>query len=117
MELRTVNTFLHIAELHSFSRTARQLGYSQSAVSSQIAQLEAELGTPLFDRVGKTVRLTDAGQTFLRYARTCWAGCALRWRIPYAAPFCRDYCSATTPAARRWSWCCIPLPRTRCCNC
>ena len=70
MELRTVNTFLHIAELHSFSRTARQLGYSQSAVSSQIAQLEAELGTPLFDRVGKTVRLTDAGQTFLRYART-----------------------------------------------
>ncbi len=66
MELRTVNTFLHIAELHSFSRTARQLGYSQSAVSSQIAQLEAELGTPLFDRVGKTVRLTDAGQTFLR---------------------------------------------------
>ena len=70
MELRTVNTFLHIAELHSFSRTARQLGYSQSAVSSQIAQLEAELGTPLYDRVGKTVRLTDAGQTFLGYART-----------------------------------------------
>ena len=70
MELRNINTFLHIAELHSFSRTARQLGYSQSAVSSQIAQLEAELGTPLFDRVGKTVRLTDAGQTFLGYART-----------------------------------------------
>ena len=43
MELRNINTFLHIAELHSFSRTARQLGYSQSAVSSQIAQLEAEL--------------------------------------------------------------------------
>ena len=73
MELRTINTFLHIAELHSFSRTARQLGYSQSAVSSQIAQLEAELGTPLFDRVGKTVRLTDAGQTFLGYARTLLA--------------------------------------------
>ena len=73
MELRTINTFLHIAELHSFSRTARQLGYSQSAVSTQIAQLEAELGTPLFDRVGKTVRLTDAGQTFLGYARTLLA--------------------------------------------
>ena len=64
---------MHIAELHSFSRTARQLGYSQSAVSSQIAQLEAELGAPLFDRVGKTVRLTDAGQTFLGYARTLLA--------------------------------------------
>jgi len=73
VELRTVNTFLHIAELHSFSHTARVLGYSQSAVSAQIAQLEAELGTPLFDRVGKTVRLTDAGQTFLGYARTLLA--------------------------------------------
>ena len=43
MELRTINTFLHIAELHSFSRAARELGYSQSAVSAQVAQLEAEL--------------------------------------------------------------------------
>ena len=34
MELRTVNTFLHIAELHSFSRTARQLGYSQSSATT-----------------------------------------------------------------------------------
>ena len=42
MELRTINTFLHIAELHSFSRAARELGYSQSAVSAQVAQLEAE---------------------------------------------------------------------------
>ena len=73
MELRTINTFLHIAELHSFSHAARELGYSQSAVSAQIAQLEAELETPLFDRVGKTVRLTDAGQTFLGYARTLLA--------------------------------------------
>ena len=134
MELRTVNTFLHIAELHSFSRTARQLGYSQSAVSSQIAQLEAELGTPLFDRVGKTVRLTDAGQTFLATPAPCWklpsrhrppcsppsrcgAVCASRWRIPCAAPFYRGCCSAIMPAARRWSWCCTPPARTRCCNC
>ena len=70
MELRNINTFLHVAELHSFSRAARELDYSQSAVSSQIAQLEEELAVPLFDRVGKTVRLTDAGQTFLHYART-----------------------------------------------
>ena len=59
-----------MAELHSFSQAARELGLSQSAVSSQIAQLEEELTVPLFDRVGKTVRLTDAGQTFLHYART-----------------------------------------------
>lgn len=134
MELRTVNTFLHIAELHSFSRTARQLGYSQSAVSSQIAQLEAELGTPLFDRVGKTVRLTDAGQTFLGYARTLLetaqqAQAALQpaqqvrgsLRIALADSVCstfyRGCCSAIMPAARRWSWCCTPPARTRCCNC
>ena len=70
MELRTIQTFLHVAELHSFSQAARELGYSQSAVSSQIAQLENELGTPLLDRVGKTVRLTQAGETFMGYART-----------------------------------------------
>ena len=64
MELRNINTFLHVAELHSFSWMARERDSSQSAVSSQIAQLGAELGVPLFDRVGKTVRLTDAGQTF-----------------------------------------------------
>lgn len=103
MELRTVNTFLHIAELHSFSRTARQLGYSQSAVSSQIAQLEAELGTPLFDRVGKTVRLTMRADLF-RLRRTlletasrhrppcsppsrCGAVCASRWQIPVCSTF------------------------------
>ena len=68
MELRTIQTFLHVAELHSFSQAARELGYSQSAVSSQIAQLENELGTPLLDRVGKTVRLTQAGETFMGYA-------------------------------------------------
>ena len=44
MELRNINTFLHVAELHSFSQAARELDYSQSAVSSQIAQLEEEIG-------------------------------------------------------------------------
>ena len=131
MELRTINTFLHIAELHSFSRAARELGYSQSAVSSQIAQLEAELGTPLFDRVGKTVRLTDAGLTFQDYARTllataqqakaalqpagrCGAPSASHWRTRCAAPFCPTCCSTTTPAVRRWSWCSAPPQPTRC---
>ena len=89
MELRNINTFLHIAELHSFSRTARQLGYSQSAVSSQIAQLEAELGAPLFDRVGKTVRLTGAGETFLGYARTLLA--TVRLRIALADSVCSTF--------------------------
>ena len=63
MELRTVNTFLHVAELHSFSQAARELGYSQSAVSVQIRQLEQELGQRLFDRIGKNVYLTDFGRS------------------------------------------------------
>ena len=52
----------------------KQITYlGQYITDEQIAQLEAELGTPLFDRVGKTVRLTDAGLTFQDYARTLLA--------------------------------------------
>lgn len=69
MEFRNIITFLRVAELRSFSRAAQQLGYSQSAVSAQIQQLETELGVPLFDRINKTVRLTDAGEEFSRYAQ------------------------------------------------
>ena len=133
MELRNINTFLHIAELHSFSSAARELGYSQSAVSAQISQLETELGTPLFDRVGKTVRLTDAGQTFQSYARTLLitaqqAKAALlparavsgTLRVALADSVCSTFltcCSSSTPSAHRWSWCSAPPPPTRCCGC
>ena len=97
MELRNINTFLHIAELHSFSSAARELGYSQSAVSAQISQLETELGTPLFDRVGKTVRLTDAGQTFQSYART-----ALGLGLDAFARLLAPYLPYATEEV--WSW-------------
>ncbi|MBQ3221998.1 MAG: LysR family transcriptional regulator, partial [Clostridia bacterium] len=43
MEFRNLTTFVRVAELRSFSKAAKQLGYSQSAVSMQISQLEAEL--------------------------------------------------------------------------
>jgi len=69
MEFRNLTTFVRAAELRSFSQAARQLGYSQSAVSMQISQLEAELGTSLFDRVGKTVALTPHGAKFYEYAQ------------------------------------------------
>ena len=69
MELRNLTTFVRAAELRSFSQTARQLGYSQSAISMQISQLEAELETCLFDRVGKTVTLTPQGLRFFEYAQ------------------------------------------------
>lgn len=69
MELRTLATFIRVAQLRSFSQAARETGYSQSAVSTQIGQLERELGTPLFDRVGRTVSLTQQGQIFLEHAQ------------------------------------------------
>ena len=68
MEFRNINTFLCVAEQKSFSRAADRLGYSQSNVSFQIQQLEQELGVRLFERTGKTIRITEKGQEFLFYA-------------------------------------------------
>lgn len=65
MELRNLISFIRAAELQSFSKTAEQLGYSQSAVTMQLKQLEEELGIPLFERIGKRVKLTQAGERFL----------------------------------------------------
>ena len=68
MEIRNLITFLRIAEGKSFSKAAGQLGYSQSAVTMQIKQLEEELGARLFERIGKQVKLTQAGERLLPYA-------------------------------------------------
>lgn len=69
MDLRSLNIFLEAAELGSFTRTGEKLGYSQPTVSFQIKQLEKELGVQLFDRIGHTVSLTDAGRDVLPYAQ------------------------------------------------
>ena len=68
MELRNIISFQKICELNSFSKAATELGYSQSTVTMQMKQLENELAVSLFDRIGKTVRLTDDGHKFLSYA-------------------------------------------------
>ncbi|MBR0303661.1 MAG: LysR family transcriptional regulator [Clostridia bacterium] len=68
MEIRNLVTFLTVAELKNFTRAAEKLGYSQSAVTVQIKQLERELGVTLFDRIGKTVSLTSYGNAFIEYA-------------------------------------------------
>ena len=65
MEIRNLVTFARIAEVQNFSKTAEQLGYSQSAVTMQIKQLEGELGAQLFERIGKQVKLTQAGERLL----------------------------------------------------
>ena len=65
MEFRQLNTFIHVAQFQSFSKAAEHLGYSQSAVTVQIRLLEQELGTRLFDRMGKQIRLTAQGRQML----------------------------------------------------
>lgn len=60
---RHINYFLAVAEHGSFTRAASALHVSQPALSQQIRQLEESLGVPLFDRSGRTIRLTDADST------------------------------------------------------
>ena len=69
MEIRNLNAFLKVAALKNFTQAARELGYAQSNISAQIAQLEQELGLPLFNRIGRQVSLTQYGEELLPYAR------------------------------------------------
>ena len=68
MDIRNLITFIHVAERNSFTKAAKELGYSQSTVSFQIRQLEAELNVPLFDRIHHTIALTKRGREVLKYA-------------------------------------------------
>src|SRR5947209_18759935 len=68
MELRHLRYFVSLAETLSFTRAAERVHVTQSTLSHQIRQLEDEIGRPLFERIGKRVLLTEAGETFLGYA-------------------------------------------------
>jgi LysR family hydrogen peroxide-inducible transcriptional activator len=70
MELHQLRYFCAVAETGSFSRAAEQSHVSQPSLSQQIMKLEGELGARLFDRLGRSVRLTDVGKTFLPRARS-----------------------------------------------
>ena len=67
MELRHLRYFVALAECLSFTRAAERVHVTQSTLSHQIRQLEDELGQPLFDRIGKKVVTTEAGELFLGY--------------------------------------------------
>jgi LysR family hydrogen peroxide-inducible transcriptional activator len=69
MELHQLRYFCAVAEVGSFSRAAEQSHVSQPSLSQQIMKLEDELGARLFDRLGRSVRLTETGQAFLPRAR------------------------------------------------
>ncbi|MEO2109065.1 MAG: LysR family transcriptional regulator [Actinomycetota bacterium] len=69
MELRDLRTFLVCARLQHFTQAAEELAYAQSTVTAQVRSLEKELDVPLFDRVGRGVVLTPAGERLEGYAR------------------------------------------------
>ena len=69
MNFHRLKVFHTVARLGSFSRAAEELYTSQPNVSKQVRQLEAELGTSLFHRLGSGIELTDAGRAVYRYAQ------------------------------------------------
>ena len=69
MDLASLDAFLAIADSGSFSAAGERLHLTQPAVSKRIAVLEAQLGRRLFDRIGREVALTEAGQALLPRAR------------------------------------------------
>ena len=69
MEIRNLITFVHVAELNSFTKAAKALDYSQSTVSFQIKQLENELDCLLFERINHNISLTEKGKELLAFAR------------------------------------------------
>jgi LysR family transcriptional regulator, hydrogen peroxide-inducible genes activator len=70
MELHQLRYLCAIADTGSFTRAAEHCHVAQPSLSQQISRLEDELGTRLFDRLGRSVRLTDAGRAFLPHARS-----------------------------------------------
>ncbi len=68
MDLQRLQTFRTVATLMNFNQAAEVLHYSQSTISAQIKTLENEIGILLFKRIGKSIRLTEAGAKMLVYA-------------------------------------------------
>ncbi len=69
MDFPALKAFVAVAEHRSFSVAAESLFITQPAISKRIASLEGDLGVPLFDRLGRTIQLTEAGTQFLTSAR------------------------------------------------
>ena len=69
LTIRQIEVFNAVARLSNYTRAAEELHMSQPAVSMQIKQLEENVGLPLFEHVGKTIHLTDAGKHMYDYGR------------------------------------------------
>ncbi|HTD55630.1 MAG TPA: hydrogen peroxide-inducible genes activator, partial [Silvibacterium sp.] len=70
MEFHQLRYVCAIADTGSFSRAAERCRVAQPSLSQQVLKLEEDLGSKLFDRLGRSVRLTEAGRAFLPHARS-----------------------------------------------
>jgi DNA-binding transcriptional LysR family regulator len=70
VSLRQLRVFETVARLSSYTRAAEELHLSQPAVSMQVRQLEDTVGLPLFERLGKSIALTEAGREIYQYSRS-----------------------------------------------
>ena len=71
MDIQKMINFITVYECGSISKAAEKLFCTQPALSKQITALENELGYPLFERIGKKLRINENGIIFYRFARTC----------------------------------------------
>ena len=77
-------TFKVLVETGSFTRTAKQLGLTQPAVSQHIQKLEGKLGKPLLTRHGRTTEITQAGRILLEHIQAleeCYERFDTRWQM------------------------------------
>src|ERR1700744_3103406 len=70
MEFHQLKYICAIADTGSFSRAAERCNIAQPSLSQQVLKLEEDLGTKLFDRLGRSIRLTEAGRAFVPHARS-----------------------------------------------
>lgn len=90
MDTRYLQTFCEVAKWQSFTRAAEAMGYAQSSVTAQIQNLEGEFGVRLFERWGRKVRLTQAGEQLLPYVEQVLALLAeAREQLADASPVAR----------------------------
>lgn len=101
------------ARLESFSRAAEEIGLTQSAISHQMRLLEGQIGQPLFLRIGREVRLTDAGRDYYRTVRRCLEMMEEGYRRlePYRKPG-SVVIYAPRDVTRRWLLQRLPLLKT-----
>jgi LysR family transcriptional regulator, hydrogen peroxide-inducible genes activator len=69
MEVHQLRYFCAVARMRSFTRAAEEEGIAQPSLSQQILKLETEMGAPLFERLGRSVRLTQCGELLLPQAQ------------------------------------------------